>query len=405
MEQTKSKTYLAIETSCDETSVAIIRYEHTSAGEQTFTTLAHLTLSQIDLHRPYGGVYPNLARREHETNIIPVIAQALETAGILSHIEISETEREIIQRLAEHILSRETVARPITMDFLSHHKNPNLDGIIVTVGPGLAPALWVGVNIATMLAKVWNIPCIPVNHMEGHIFSVFATGESFVIPSIEFSALSLLISGGHTEIVLMQDWYDYTIIGQTLDDAIGEAFDKTARLMDLPYPGGPEISKLAREYREYGTTLTESEQKLITLPRPMMHSQNYDFSFSGIKTAVRYLIEKLPGPLSQEMKRAIAYEFETAVTEVLVKKIAGAIDEYGIQTLIVGGGVSANQTIRAALENLSHKKGISVYLPKGVLSMDNALMIAIVGAIKADQVHYSVPDLDALIKADGGMRL
>ena len=376
MNELSYKTYLAIETSCDETSVAIVRYTTRDIG-QDFTVLAHTTLTQIDIHQPYGGVYPNIARREHEMNITAVLAQTLHKASLLQRTELSESEIFRITTICNDLLARESIGLPIVLDFLTTHSTPAIDGIIVTTGPGLAPALWVGVNVANTLGAVWNIPVLPANHMEGHIFSVFARGEIFTIPHVSFPTLALLISGGHTEIVLMKDWFDYTKIGQTVDDAIGEAFDKSARLMGLPYPGGVYINKLSTEWTPEISLLHP-----ITFPRPMLHSPDYNFSFSGIKTAVKYHIDTLAKPLTEIQKISIAYEFQTAVTEVLIKKVSKAMKEYGIQTLIVGGGVIANSYIRSELEILCEKESIQIYLPEHSLSMDNALMIAIVGALQ-----------------------
>jgi N6-L-threonylcarbamoyladenine synthase len=395
------KTYLAIETSCDETSLALVRYS-LEDNQHKFNTLSHVTLSQIELHRPYGGVYPNLARREHETNIIPVLVETLERAGMLEICKKTQTEIASIQSVCTTMLARESIARPFVELFVSNHKNPEIDGIIVTSGPGLAPALWVGVNVANTLGALWQIPVLGVNHMEGHIYSVFATSEQFVIPDIRFPALSLLISGGHSELVLMRDWYDYTIIGQTLDDAVGEAFDKTARLMGLPYPGGPEIDRLASVYKDLLTEKTTMDIESYTLPRPLLHSGDYNFSFSGLKTAVRYLIEKLEQPMSEMTKSAIAYEFESAVIEVLIKKTQKAIDEFGVQTLILGGGVAANIHIRSAIKDLCEKSGTDLHIPVGVLSMDNALMIAIIGSLKFE---IAIVDEKSPVRASGSLIL
>jgi N6-L-threonylcarbamoyladenine synthase len=386
------KTYLAIETSCDETSIAIL--QHTRVAESdSFSVLAHLTLSQIDIHQSYGGVYPNLARREHETNITAVLTQTLTAAHMLEPESLSPDESARISSLCDELLHHESIARPILTEFLTTHAKPPLDGIVVTTGPGLAPALWVGVNCANALSAAWNLPILPMNHMEGHIFSVFAEGDQFTLPDITFPALALLISGGHTEIVLVQNWHEYSIIGSTLDDAIGEAFDKTARLMSLPYPGGPQIDRLAKAYEEN----TTGEKISVTLPRPMLHSGNYNFSFSGIKTAVRYMIDTVEKPLTEEYKQAVAHEFQTAVTEVLVKKVTGAMVEYGTTTLIIGGGVAANKHITGTFEKLCTEKGYTLYTPKGVLAMDNALMIAVAGAlrIKSESVHMGALRVDA----------
>jgi len=206
--------------------------------------------------------------------------------------------------------------------------------------------------------------------MEGHISSSIAPNdESFSLPEIAFPALALLVSGGHTEIVLMRDWMKYEVIGSTRDDAVGEAFDKVARMLGLPYPGGPEISKIA---------LSGKENKEFTLPRPMLHSGDFDFSFSGLKTAVLYKIKE-HGDMSEQDKADMALAFEEAVVGILLKKTLGAIDEYNAQTLIIGGGVSANKRIRDAFTDAAAGTDITLFIPSHDLSTDNALMIGIAG--------------------------
>ena len=231
--------------------------------------------------------------------------------------------------------------------------------------------------------------------MEGHILSSIFTDNT--LPDISFPALALLISGGHTELVLMNEWTEYTKIGQTRDDAAGEAFDKVARMLGLPYPGGPEISNLAKEAREKSLTTD------IILPRPMMDSPNLDFSFSGLKTAVRYAIADKD--LSHDEKAAVAREFEDAVTEVLLKKTKKAVDEHGIQTIIVGGGVSANTYIKEQFTEtfrVSHPD-ITVYFPPQNLSTDNSIMIALAGHAHSDRMtdHKKF----STIKANGNLSL
>lgn len=426
-----TKTILAIETSCDETSVAVLE-STADNGTVSFRTLSHITLTQATMHAEYGGVYPNMARREHQLNITSIIAEALQKAGVLG---VRKDTADNIQSL-NYLNREELVLAPLT-DFATHHDKPAIDVIAVTTGPGLEPALWVGVNTARALADYWQIPLIPVNHMEGHILSVLARGESFEIPSIPLPALALLISGGHTELVQIDSIGTYTKIGQTRDDAIGEAFDKVARLMGLPYPGGPHISRLAAEHEQQisgsslwleggqeGVAMYSKAPRLTTspqppssqkgellagnpeikLPRPMMHSGDLDFSFSGIKTAVRYLVESLPKPLSEETKQVIAHEFETAVTEVIVHKTKKAITEYGLQSLIVAGGVAANTRIRTELTKLCKKLDIQIFLPEGVLAMDNALMIAIAGALKLNDPEFTPPNLDNVV-ANGNWSL
>jgi N6-L-threonylcarbamoyladenine synthase len=241
----------------------------------------------------------------------------------------------------------------------------DIDAIAVTSGPGLEPALWVGIAGALALGAAWDIPVYPVDHMEGHFLSVVGSHGS----SIEYPALALLISGGHTEFIAARTPFAYEKIGRTRDDAVGEAFDKVARLLNLPYPGGPELSALAEKARE---SAIFSE---ITLPRPMLNSGDLDFSFSGLKTAVRYAIAGKE--LNDAERMGIAREFEDAVRDVLKKKAADAIHVFKPVTFIVAGGVSQNGGIRADLEEIMDGAGIHFLAPQAGLAGDNAIMIAL----------------------------
>ncbi len=363
---------LGIETSCDETALSLIEAGRDEGVGAEIQVLADHTLSQVALHRAYGGVFPNLAKREHLKNLPVMLAPLLQEA-----------------KLSE--------------------ESPTLDAIAVTTGPGLEPCLWTGITFAEALGKKWGVPIVAVNHMEGHIFSAllrrkdeFSKPSAYRLAPIALPALALLISGGHTELVLMRDWFRYEVVGETRDDAVGEAFDKAARLLGLPYPGGPEISRLAEEARN-------DAARTITLPRPMLHSGNLDFSFSGLKTAVRYLIQKLP-LLTAEIKREIAREFEDAVTEVLIAKTARALEQYGAQTLILGGGVIANTHIRRSFEHLANTYGRKyllrednfLFFPEPSLTTDNALMIAVAGYLHSHTDHE--PKTEKLI-ARGNLRL
>jgi N6-L-threonylcarbamoyladenine synthase len=245
----------------------------------------------------------------------------------------------------------------------------------VTQGPGLEPALWVGLNFAKALALIWKTPIIPVNHMEGHLLASLAQpsdGGGIALAAPQFPAIGLLVSGGHTELVLMRDWEQYEIIGETKDDAVGEAFDKVARILGLPYPGGPEISRIAEKGRP----------NIYPLPRPMLRSKDYSFSFSGLKTAVLYLVQKL-GTISAEEKADIAREFEEACVEVLVTKTFRAIEEWSAMSVILGGGVSANKRLRESLAHMINEQypSATLYIPVPSLSTDNALMIAIAASL------------------------
>jgi N6-L-threonylcarbamoyladenine synthase len=276
------------------------------------------------------------------------------------------------------------------VDFFETYEAPKTDLITVTSGPGLEPTLWVGINFAQALGFLYKLPVMPANHMEGHILSVFITESgTFSIKKKDkpFPAISLLVSGGHTEIVLAKDIGKYKLIGATRDDAAGEAFDKVARMLGLPYPGGPYISKLAHEGR---TTLAFSE---FSFPRPMIHSGDFDFSFSGLKTAVLYTLRDLKGELSETRKKDLAREVEDAIVEVLVKKTLKAVMKFKAETLIVGGGVSANELLRQELLRVGKEvnPNLHIYFPTKILSRDNALMIALAGHQKLLRTKKNPP--------------
>lgn len=401
---------LAIETSCDETAIAIVESEKSETGAR-FRVLGNALLSQIEIHREYGGVFPALAKREHAKNLVPLLESALEEAELL-HEDVQAIPEETRAKIAD-MLSREPGLTEAFFAFATECEVPDIDAIAVTAGPGLEPALWVGINFAKALGVLWQKPLIAVNHMEGHIVSALAKDEptqsqspstrsDFVISDVAMPVLALLISGGHTELVLMKTWLEYELIGQTLDDAVGEAFDKVARMLALPYPGGPEISKLAehvRSGRDAGDAAHRMEK--IDLPRPMLNDATCNFSFSGLKTSVLYLLKSTPDVTELE-KRHIAHEFENAVTEVLWKKTARAIEETGAQTLVIGGGVSANTHIRrtfAARMSAEHPN-VALRIPKAALTTDNAIMIALAGSYRAFRKEFS-----ADISADGNLRL
>jgi N6-L-threonylcarbamoyladenine synthase len=355
---------LAIETSADDTCVAIVEATELATGS-SFKLLGSAIQSQTDIHTEYGGIYPAMAKREHMKNIGPVYEIAMKEAG-----------------------------------------NLTIDAIAVTVGPGLEPALWVGIVFAKELALKLGVPVIPVNHMEGHIFSSFAhKTEAFEITDDKdiFPILSLLVSGGHTELIVSPSLMKYKKIGQTRDDAVGEAFDKVARMLDLPYPGGPEIGKLAQEAR------TENLTPTFTLPRPMIHSKDYDFSYSGLKTAVLYLIrdtdKNTEQKIADKMKKEIAREFEDAAFEVLIHKTLRAITEFDIKTLVVGGGVSASPYLREMLTKEVQKLNphVTIHYPAPGLSTDNAVMIGVAGYFQYKQKKF-LKEFDTM-RADGNLSL
>ena len=363
---------LSIETSCDETAVSIIEAEG-GTESPTFKILGNALFSQVNTHREYGGVYPMLAKREHIKNLPPLLDNVLKQAGV------------------------------------NKTKKPDIDVIGVTSGPGLEPALWVGISFAENLAKLWGIPVVPINHMEGHVLSVLI--ENSDIKKVEFPALALLISGGHTELVSMKGWGKYEVIGETLDDAVGEAFDKVARMMGLPYPGGPEISKLAEKARE------NKLPAVAKLPRPMIHSDNLNFSFSGLKTAVLYYIRDNFGRptskteiegnkvLTTTAKADLAREFEDSVVDVLLHKTNKALEETGAKTLIVAGGVIANKKIRQVFtELIENNPDLVLKIPTNSLATDNSLMIAVATYFNVT-LQPEILDRQIKIIANGNLRL
>lgn len=371
---------LAIETSCDETSIAIIKRVR---GKNTrFEVLSHKILSQIDLHAQYGGVFPALAKREHTKAITQLIAEALEESGLLiertNTYHIPNTERKKLETLLE----RESEMLSAMKVLFEGIQKPGIDAIAVTEGPGLAPALWVGINAALALKLLWDIPVYPVNHMEGHIVAglLSLSDTTYEVNDIDLPACALLISGGHTEIVHISKLRSYKVLGKTKDDAVGEAFDKVARMLNLPYPGGPEISRLAERARKEGIIVDED----LRLPRPMLHSGDLLFSFSGLKTAVLTRVKKRTS-LDERTIKMLALEFENAVTDVLVAKVRQAMYETRAQTLIVGGGVSANTHIRFALKQLAEAEGFTLFIPNRNLSTDNGLMIAATGLVHINE--------------------
>ncbi len=309
---------LGIETSCDETGVAI--YD-TGKG-----LLGHRLHSQIDLHAAYGGVVPELASRDH------------------------------VRRLP--LLLRETLA-------LTGLSMGDVDAIAYTAGPGLAGALLVGSSVAEALGVTLGVPTLPVHHLEGHLLSPLLSADPPAFPFV-----ALLVSGGHTQLMRVSGVGDYVLLGETVDDAAGEAFDKTAKLIGLPYPGGPALAKLALEGRP----------GRFKLPRPMLHSKDFDFSFSGLKTAV---LTAATAPDFTPADRAdLAAEFQAAAVEVLVAKAMAALRHCGLRQLVVAGGVGANLALRAALDAAAAKRKARVFYPELELCTDNGAMIAFAGAMR-----------------------
>ncbi len=410
MKTANNMIILGIETSCDETALALIE----TRGKDEYRVISSLVHSQAELHSAYGGVFPNLAKREHSKNLIPLLRKLLDGSDLyadnknISNEEYGGTIASLTNLLADKNADLLNSIKNPHSDFLK--KIPRIDVIAVTEGPGLEPALWVGINFAIILSTLWHIPVRAVNHMEGHIvgsllhsdkpYGTWQTLKELALPSI-----ALLISGGHTEIVKIEKSgtrYNYTIIGQTKDDAVGEAFDKVARLLGLPYPGGPHISKLAYEAKEKNIIST------IKLPRPMINSSDCDFSFSGLKTAVLYATKKLTdkdGQLAYGAKAGLAREFEEAVVETLSKKLIKAIEETSAESIIIGGGVSANRALREKLGEVAAEFSIPLFLPDQHVSGDNALMIALVAAIENSHNVNSAPSSHIVVsdspQADG----
>lgn len=389
---------LSIETSCDETAVSIVEAEG-ELPSPSFKILGNALFSQIAIHKEYGGVYPMLAKREHAKNLTPLLKKALEDSKLFS--PTSEILAKATWDEVKSILSREGNLYDDLKNVFENIKKPEIDVIAVTSGPGLAPALWVGISFGQALSKLWNIPVIGVNHMEGHIASVLI--ENNDNRKVEFPALALLISGGHTEIVKIDNWGKYEVMGQTKDDAVGEAFDKTARMLELPYPGGPEISRLAE------TAKNDNVPRKAKFPRPMIHSGDFNFSFSGLKTAVLYYIRDnfvdKNITLDETSKADIAREFEEAVVEVLLNKTTKAIEETGVKTLIVAGGVIANKVIRETFTKLEEKYNeLIVKVPTKTLSTDNSLMIACASYINIKLYPELLVEPQKII-AEGNLKL
>ncbi|HEY4524128.1 MAG TPA: tRNA (adenosine(37)-N6)-threonylcarbamoyltransferase complex transferase subunit TsaD [Candidatus Paceibacterota bacterium] len=366
---------LAIETSCDETAVAIIKYNNNLHKSASFKVLANLVSSQVKLHEKFGGVVPNLARREHEKNLVPILIKTLKEANLY---QIKNNESGIRNETKLHnslftitslILEREKVLREKFLKYILPLKIPALDMVAVTYGPGLAPALWTGVNFAKALSVLWNIPLRPINHMEGHIFSSLIKQRKdtndYSLTTIRYPAIALLVSGGHTELHLIKKLGSYKRIGETLDDAAGEAFDKVAKMLGLGYPGGPEISKQAEK----------GNPRAISFPRPMLKANNFNFSFSGLKTSVLYYLRDNPKYHIPD----VAASFEQAIIDVLVEKTVRATQKYQAKTILIGGGVAANKKLRAELEKKIDKDtpGAFFLTPPITHTGDNALMIAL----------------------------
>lgn len=311
---------LAIDTSCDDTCVAVLEIK---SGR--FKIDSNIVSSQVKLHEKYGGVYPSLAKREHQKNLPAVFQKAVKGVDLAK-----------------------------------------IDLIAVTAGPGLEPCLWQGINFAKELAGRIKKPLVPVNHVEAHLLSGLLNEKSF-----KFPALALVVSGGHTQLVLMEKIGRYKLIGETRDDAAGECFDKTARILGLGYPGGPLVAELA----------VNVKSSSIVLPRPMLKDKNYDFSFSGLKTAVLYNYKSQPPRVrnSQKYVKEMCFEIQQAIVDVLVKKTLKAAKDLRVKTILLGGGVAANQELRKRLGGAVKKEMPKTdFLPAALhFCLDNAAMIGL----------------------------
>jgi len=323
-------TILGLETSCDETAAAVV-----TEGRRI---LSNVVASQVEIHARYGGVFPELASRQHIRDILPVIEEAF-----------SQAKMELGQ----------------------------LDGIAVTIGPGLAGSLVVGVNAAKGLALALDLPFIGINHLEAHIYTIWTQG-----PEVEFPLLCLIASGGHTNLALMTDHGQYEPLGQTLDDAAGEAFDKVARLLGLGYPGGPAIQDKA----EVG------DPKAFDLPRAWLPG-TYDFSFSGLKTAVLYLVRRLEEEEKELPLADLAASFQAAVVDVLVEKTRLAAQEHGVKQVLLVGGVAANTLLR---QEMRQRARIPVLYPPPELCTDNAVGVAAAGWFRLEAGERAGWDLDVI---------
>jgi N6-L-threonylcarbamoyladenine synthase len=315
---------LGIETSCDETGVAVYDDNH--------GLMADLLYSQVALHAEYGGVVPELASRDHIRKTLPMINEVLA---------------------------------------LSHSTQADIDAIAYTAGPGLVGALLVGASIAKSLAFAWQIPAIGIHHMEGHLLAPLMSADK---PDYPF--LALLVSGGHTQLMSCQSLGQYELLGESLDDAAGEAFDKVAKMLGLPYPGGPAIEALARQ----------GKPSRFRFPRPMTDRPGLDFSFSGLKTFTMNTLRQLESPTDQD-RADIALAFQTAVTETVKIKCRRAVEQTGLTQMVIAGGVSANQALRQSLEVLTRETGCRVYYPELKLCTDNGAMIAYAGLQHLQKGH------------------
>jgi len=346
----KKMIILAIETSCDDTCVALVKVR--GRKNPSFKILSNTVSSQVKIHQKWGGVYPTLAKREHQKNLPIVFKKAVKEA-----------------------------------------QNPKIDLIAVTIGPGLEPCLWVGINFTREIAKKLHLSVLPINHIEAHIVANWlppihkmANSRFLISKQIKFPAICLVVSGGHTQLILMKNIGKYKILGETRDDAAGECFDKVARILGLGYPGGPAIAAMAAKVlrtkneetkRKKSSELQTSDFRLH-LPRPMIYQKNYDFSFSGLKTAVLYDYRNRTHKIRKSKKyiQEMANEVQQAVIDVLIYKTLKAARACKAKAIILSGGVAANNELRRQFENNCQKENLKFLVPAKNLCTDNAAMVA-----------------------------
>lgn len=388
---------LAIDTSCDDTSVAVMEKKNNK-----ITIISNVVSSQIKIHAPYGGVYPMLAKRAHQENLVPTLTQALKKAGLLKSVSIRAdlryaegsgkaswpilTQKSLVKKIKilEKILAKDPILLEKTTSLLEKCQKPSVNFIAITNTPGLEPCLWQGINFAKALAFYWDIPLMPINHIKAHLAANWLFKEPSVLNSrhsIQFPAIGLVASGGHTELIYMPKIGVYKIIGSTRDDAAGECFDKTARILGLPYPGGPAIALQAK-------LKIKNERLTIKLPRPMINSKDFDFSFSGLKTAVLYNFQSQSKAIqdSQDYKTAIAKEIQQSIIDILISKTLKATKQFKAKSIITGGGVMANKELRKQFKMQSVKCKVNFFVPKKSLCMDNAAMVGVEAIISKPKV-------------------
>lgn len=361
---------LAIETSCDDTAISIIKTTASALKKKQpffndFEILSDYVSSQSKIHSSYGGVFPAIAKREHQKSLTPLLIKSLKTAGLLKKNKKPIHAKKLLK--VQKILERNQDIFNDVKEFLKEYEIPEINKIAVTYGPGLEPCLYTGVNFARALSFYWDTPLISVNHLEGHIIANWLAP----IEKVEFPATALVVSGGNTQIINVENIGKYKLIGETRDDAAGECFDKTARILELEYPGGPSVAREAKKFKK--------KKFDISLPRPMIHDKNYDFSFSGLKTAVLYDFKKRTNEekKSKDYIVEMCYQIERSIIDVLISKTMKAAEELKTKTILLGGGVSANRELIKEFKKKCKIKRLKFVSPLPRFSGDNASMIAL----------------------------